>query len=166
VSEFERPPHRDRLAAGGRAVRPFKLTEVESWPEGLEILIEGELDAGSAEEFDQSLDRALDSAHLYVMIDLDRCEFIDVAVVKLLVVAQEQLLCRGHELLIFAATGQVRRMLEVVEAFDRRVLIGAPGDAPAAHERSPAAEDGSAQTGRGWAALSRLGPWFGGASPR
>ena len=140
----------------GNVVRAFKLTEVESWPQCLEILIEGEVDIGVTELFGDALGRAVDLDHLFVMVDLDRCEFIDIVAVKLLVVAQAQLSSRGQKLLIFGATGQVRRLLEAVEAFDSRVLVADAGDSPRDHEPFSSDVPPEPQDGRGRAALSRL----------
>ena len=84
------------------ATRAYRVTEIESWPECLELPI--------------------GSDHLYLLVDLDRCEFIDVVAVKLLVVAHALLSAQGTELLIFGATDQVRDAIEAVEASDRRVL--------------------------------------------
>ncbi len=98
------------------------MTEIESWPECLEILIEGEVDRFAAIELENTLERAAESDHLFVLVDLDRCEFIDVVAVKLLVVAHAQVSSRGQKMLIFGAADQVRRSIEAVEAFDDRVL--------------------------------------------
>jgi anti-anti-sigma factor len=111
------------------AARAFRLTEIESWPECLEILIEGEIDLLATEQLEDSLERAVESDRLYLLLDLERCEAIDLDAVKLLVVAHERLSDRGQELLIFGATDQVRRAIEAVEAFDDRVLR-AGGDSP------------------------------------
>jgi anti-anti-sigma factor len=104
------------------APRTFRVTEIESWPECLELLIEGEVDRFAAAEFEETLERAVESNHLYVLVDLDRCELIDVVAVKLLVVAHALLSAQGTELLIFGATDQVRDAIDAVEAFDSRVL--------------------------------------------
>ena len=108
--------------------RPFKLNEVESWPECLELLIEGELDLAACEVLRDALERALGSDHLYVIVDLDRCESIDIVAVKLLVVAYMHHSSRGEEFPIFGATGPVRRRIEGVHAFDDRVLLPATGE--------------------------------------
>jgi anti-anti-sigma regulatory factor len=105
------------------AHRSFRLDEVESWPECLEILIEGQLDLPASEVLRDSLERALDSHHLYLIVDLDRCESIDIVAVKLLVVAWSHHSSRGEEFLIFGARGGVLRKIEGVHAFDDRVLL-------------------------------------------
>jgi anti-anti-sigma factor len=104
------------------AARAFRVTEVESWPECLEILVEGKVDVLAAAELDEALERGVESDHQYVLVDLDRCELIDVVAVKLLVVAHSHLSSQGGELLIFGATERVRGAIEAVEAFDDRVL--------------------------------------------
>jgi anti-anti-sigma factor len=104
------------------ATRAFSVTEIESWPECLEVLIEGEVDRFAAVELQDTLERAAESDHLFVLVDLDRCEFIDVLAVKLLVVAYAQVSSRCQEMLIFGAADQVRSAIEAVEAFDDRVL--------------------------------------------
>jgi anti-anti-sigma factor len=103
--------------------RPFRLDEVESSPECLEILIEGDVDLAASEILRDSLQRALDSDHLYVIVDLDRCESIDIVAVKLLVVAHAHHSSRGEEFLIFGARRGVLREIEGVHAFDDRVLL-------------------------------------------
>ncbi len=106
----------------------FRLTEIESWPECLEILVEGEVDRPATARFEEALEGAVDSDHLYVLLDLDRCESIDLAAVKLLVLAHARLSDLGQEFMIFGATGGVRDAIEAVEAFDDRVLrtLGGP----------------------------------------
>jgi anti-anti-sigma factor len=108
--------------------RPFKLDEVESWPECLEILIEGELDLLASEILRDALERALDADRLYVIVDLDRCEWIDIVAVKLLVVAHAHHSSRGEEFLIFGASGEVLRKIEGIHAFDDRVLLSTTSD--------------------------------------
>jgi len=104
------------------AARAFRVTEVESWPECLEILVEGEVDGAAAADLEEALERAVGSDHQYVLVDLDRCELIDVVAVKLLVVVHAHLSSQGGELLIFGATERVRGAIEAVDAFDDRVL--------------------------------------------
>jgi hypothetical protein len=52
--------------------RPFRLDQVESWPECLEILIEGELDLPATEILRGTLERALDADRLFGATDLVR----------------------------------------------------------------------------------------------
>jgi hypothetical protein len=52
------------------ASRAFRVTEIESWPECLELLIEGEVDWFVAAEFEETLERAVESDHLYLLVDL------------------------------------------------------------------------------------------------
>jgi hypothetical protein len=139
--------------------RAFGLTEVGSPPQGLEILIEGDLELGAGAVCGNALERALDVDPRHVMVDLDRCGLIDPVSVKFRVVAREHLPCRREELLIFGATGQVGGALEAIGAFDDRVLISA-GDPAAACGPSAAAVPTQAGRGRMRGALSRLRPRF------
>jgi hypothetical protein len=43
------------------AARAFRVTEIESWPECLELLIEGEVDRFAAAELEEALLRAVES---------------------------------------------------------------------------------------------------------
>ena len=43
----------------GRSSRPFRLIEVESWPECREIVVEGRIDSEAIGEFEDSLLRVL-----------------------------------------------------------------------------------------------------------
>ena len=112
----------------GRAAtaRAFKLSEQVSWPECLEVLIEGGVDRAAATELEGVLERAADSDHLYVIVDLERCQAIDIGAAKHLVVAYQQLSSQGRRLMIFGARAGVRHRLEAIEAFDARVLIADP----------------------------------------
>jgi anti-anti-sigma regulatory factor len=98
--------------------RPFQLAEVESWPECREIIVEGQVGPGTIDAFETSLRRVVESDHDYVLIDLDRCESIDVGTVKQLVVARQHLSDQRREMLVFGAAGEVRRLLEDVGLFD------------------------------------------------
>jgi anti-anti-sigma regulatory factor len=96
----------------------LRLHEVESWPECREVIVEGRLDAKASGRWDHCLRRIEDSDHDHVIIDLDRCESIDAAAVKRLVVVRELLSAESRELLVFGAVGEVRRKLEDIGAFD------------------------------------------------
>jgi len=143
-----------RRASG--PIRAFKLTEIESWPECVEILIEGEVDREATEVFRDALEGALDCDRLYVIVDLARCELIDVAAAKLLVVAHAHLSARGAQLLIFGAAGQVRRALDAIEAFDSRVLVVEEAGSRSGRERSSDRVPPPPRGGLRRAVLSRL----------
>lgn len=98
--------------------RPFRLVEVESWPECREVIVEGRLEREALGEFDDCLLRALEAPHEYLLIDLDRCEDIDVEAVKQLVIARQRFSDQQRELVVFGAEGRVREILEKVGAFE------------------------------------------------
>ncbi len=98
--------------------RPFRLTEIESWPECREVIVEGGVGPETIGEFEACLTGALESHHDIVLIDLDRCEAIDVEAAKQLVVTWQRLSDQGRELLVFGAEGRVREILDRVGPFD------------------------------------------------
>jgi anti-anti-sigma regulatory factor len=100
--------------------RPFRLTEVESWPECREVIVEGRVGPETIEEFEACLTRVLESHHDIVLIDLDRCESIDVEAAKQLVITWQRLSDQHRELLVFGAEGTVREILERVGPFALR----------------------------------------------
>jgi len=92
----------------------LKLSKRAIWPGCDEIEVEGELDLAVADRLRLLLDRsAHDSRH--VLVDLKGCDFVDVAVLEVLVEADERLAARGCQLLLFGARGQPRRLLEVTD---------------------------------------------------
>lgn len=107
-------------AEGRRGVpaRPFRLIEVESWPECREVIVEGRVGPEANAEFEACLLRALESDHDWVLFDFDRCEYLDLDAAKQLVVLWQRLSDQRRELLVFGAVGQVRRVLEGIGAFD------------------------------------------------
>jgi anti-anti-sigma regulatory factor len=110
----------ERRTVTGAPVEPrsFRLSEIESWPECREVIVEGSVDFRVLDQFADCLERLPESDNDYVIVDLDRCEFLDVVAIKQLVVAREVLSAQRCEMLIFGARDQMRRRLETVGAFD------------------------------------------------
>lgn len=96
-------------------MRPFRLIEWDSSPGCRRIQVEGEVDLAVAERLGQALRRARWSRRL--AIDLERCDFVDLAALALLARAghtgqaeDRQVTihgARGQPLRLFAATGLV-----------------------------------------------------------
>ena len=95
-----------------RLMTDFRLSEQDLWPGCHEIDVAGELDLAVSFELGAALDRAVDN-RLHVLIDLSRCEFIDVSGVAALVRGHERLTAHGLQLLLYGVHGQVRRLLNV-----------------------------------------------------
>jgi anti-anti-sigma factor len=114
-------------------VRAFKLTEKVCWAECLEILVEGELDLATAEQLRNALDETVGSGLVYVVVDLERCEFLDATALSAMVEAQKRLADNGQELLISAAGGQAERLLTVTAALDPRCVFGEVEEGMHAH---------------------------------
>jgi anti-anti-sigma factor len=115
------------------SVRAFKLTEKVCWAECLEILIEGELDMATAGQLRDALDETVGSGPVYVVIDLQRCEFLDATALSAMVDAQRRLADNGQELLVYAAGGQAERLLTVTAALDRRCVFAEAEEGMHAH---------------------------------
>jgi anti-anti-sigma factor len=93
-------------------MRPFGLIERESSPGSRRIRIEGELDLAVAERLCQALRRAAGSRR--VLVDLEGCDFLDLAAVALLVSA-----CRDGRpgscwVTVHGPRGQPLRLLAVM----------------------------------------------------
>jgi anti-anti-sigma factor len=94
---------------------PFALSEREIWPACREIAIEGELDLAVSERLRVVLDRAV-AERQHVLIDLSRCDFLDVRALAVLIQADRDLRAHGRQLLLQGAHGQVRRLLSKTAA--------------------------------------------------
>jgi anti-anti-sigma factor len=93
-------------------MRPFGLIERESSPGSRRIRIEGELDLAVAERLRQALRRAAGSRR--ILIDLEGCDFLDLAAVTLLVSACRDGRPGGCWVTVHGARGQPLRLLAVM----------------------------------------------------
>jgi hypothetical protein len=90
-------------------VRAFKLTEKQSRPGGLEILVEGEVDLAVCEQWSGTLRKAAERQDVaYVLIDLAQ--------------AEANMVAEGQELRVFGAAGQAQRILAQTELIAMRSL--------------------------------------------
>jgi anti-anti-sigma factor len=105
-------------------MRVFKLTEKVCSAECLEISIEGELDLATAEQLRRVLEQAVGSGFLYVVVDLERCEFLDATALSAIVEGRRRLASFGQELLVYGAGGQAERLLSLTEALESRSVLG------------------------------------------
>jgi anti-anti-sigma regulatory factor len=108
--------------------RPFRLTEIESWPECREVIVEGGVGPETIGEFEACLTRALESPHDLILIDLDRCEAIDVEGAKQLLITRQRLSDQRREMLLFGAEGKMREILERIGALEPRPAPTRPSD--------------------------------------
>jgi anti-anti-sigma factor len=90
----------------------FILSERNFWPGCRELDIVGELDLAVCDRLRAALDEAV-AKRLHVLVDLSRCDFIDVSGVQALVQGHDRLATHGRQLLLYGVQGQVKRMLSV-----------------------------------------------------
>lgn len=89
----------------------FELKSREPRPGCREIVVEGELDLAVAERMQAALNEVL-GAEL-VLVNLERCEFLDSTGIALLVRAHERAAEAGGRLAVVGAANQVERVLAV-----------------------------------------------------
>lgn len=91
-------------------MRPFRLLERESSPGCHRIQVEGELDLAVADRLREALRRVEGSRR--VLIDLERCDFVDLAALALLVRACSEARAGNRWITVYGARGQPLRLLE------------------------------------------------------
>jgi len=111
-------------------MRSFSLIEHASSPGCRRILIEGELDLAVADQLRRALGRAERSRR--VVVDLEHCDFIDLAAVALLLRAgrEGEGPARNPRVTIHGARGQPLRLLTVLGLADALVLREPQGSLP------------------------------------
>jgi anti-sigma B factor antagonist len=103
-------------------MRSFNLTEVDQRSGCREILVEGEFDLAVADQFQTCLDR-IDPEHVLVLINLERCEFIDSSGIALILRAHNRLAEQGRRVVIHGASNQVLRILSVTGLTSNGLVI-------------------------------------------
>ena len=106
---------------------PFALSEKEVWPGCREIEIEGELDLAVSDRLNTAIERATKERH-HILVNLSRCEFIDVSALTVLVQGHRSLQEHGRQLLLCGVQGQVRRLLSITGVSETGLM--ATSDAP------------------------------------
>jgi anti-sigma B factor antagonist len=109
---------------------PFKLAEREISPEAREIQIHGELDLAVANQLKVAISSC---GAAIVLIDLERCEFIDSTGIAVIVRAHNERLADGGRVVVHSPRAQVLRVLTVTGLTqnglvfgDREEVLGAP----------------------------------------
>jgi anti-sigma B factor antagonist len=93
-------------------LRAFKLIEEDLRPDCRKIQVEGELDLAVAEQLERALVR-IGAECREVLIDLERCEFIDSTGIAAIVHAHKQLAEQGGRVVVCAPAAQVLRVLSI-----------------------------------------------------
>ena len=115
-------------AAGARAAAQIERTVL--WAESRQISVRGELDLASAGALQSVFEETVASGLPCVVLDLSACEFLDAAVLGMIVRAGEQLAANGQELMVQGAAGQVERLIELATAISPEVRLNGPRIAP------------------------------------
>jgi anti-anti-sigma factor len=88
-----------------------------AWDGCAEVRLEGEFDLAVAPRLRSSLQRAV-ACSGDVLLNLERCEFIDACALASILDAEAKIVGRGGQLHIYRPRGQVRRLLELTGVCD------------------------------------------------
>ena len=100
----------------------LSLTEERS-PDGLVVHARGEVDASTASQFADALSKAADTPEGDLIVDLSRVEFMDVKGFAALLNAHRKAGDAGRKMIVVCPSGQVRRMLGLLDTSGRLSLI-------------------------------------------
>lgn len=93
-------------------MQQFNVTEQDLQPGYRDIQVQGELDLAVAGRLDEVLTAAVEQCD-YVLIGLERCDFIDSSGIAVILRAHNRLQEEGRRLVVYAATEQVLRVLSM-----------------------------------------------------
>ena len=93
-------------------MRSFKLAEFDRESGCREIRVQGELDLAVADRLQECLER-VGSGHVAILIDLERCEFIDSTGIALILRTHNLMAEQGRRLAVCAPSEQVLRVLSI-----------------------------------------------------
>jgi anti-sigma B factor antagonist len=114
-------------------MRTFRLVERSLKPGCHEIQVEGEVDLAVVDRLKEALEKAA-PAHNQILIGLQRCEFIDSTAISLLVHAHGQMADQGKRVVVYGASGQVRRILSITGLAQNGLVFESADDALSAPE--------------------------------
>jgi anti-anti-sigma factor len=92
----------------------------------LRILVEGELEPAVLDRLRALLRGAVGSKALLVEVDLENCDFLDLAALATLLGTKEELEEGGQRMRVVASSGQPRRLLSVTGCRSRLGVDGMP----------------------------------------
>lgn len=122
-------------------MRAFRLAEREVRPGCREIQVEGELDLAVAEELREMLD-GIDDQCREILIDLQRCDFIDSTGIAVIVNTHQQLGEQGRRVAMYAPTNQVLRILSITGLTSNGLVFESLDEALSGLEQATALEQG------------------------
>ena len=113
------------------SIQRFNVTERDLQPGCREIQVTGELDLAVAGKLDEVLDVAVDGAEM-VLIDLERCDFIDSSGIAVILRAHHRMTERGLRLAVHGPSDQVLRILSMTGLTSNGLVFDSAGEALAA----------------------------------
>jgi anti-sigma B factor antagonist len=94
------------------------------------VVVRGELDVASAQEFAAVLDRAVTSKRPVVAIDLSGLQFIDSSGLAALIKADQEVKSAGRRLTVVRGPRQVQQLLDLTGFSERLELVDSLDELP------------------------------------
>ena len=111
----------------------FQLVERQLQPGCHEIQIEGDLDLSVANRFQEALDR-VSPDHDRILIDLERCEFLDSTGIAVIVRTHTKMAEEGRRVTVHGASEQVLHILSITGLTENGLVFDNADEALAASE--------------------------------
>jgi anti-sigma B factor antagonist len=109
----ERAPRREPAAPDQPPFFEFGV-EVEALPDGTRVVaVAGDLDLHTAPEFERHLVGTTRNGATSLVVDLDRCTFIDSTALGILIGANRRLFATGRSIAVVTGEQNVRKVFEV-----------------------------------------------------
>jgi stage II sporulation protein AA (anti-sigma F factor antagonist) len=99
---------------------------VEEHPGQTRVVLTGELDIASTQQFERELAAAEGQARGVLVVDLRRVEFVDSTGLRALISADERARSAGRRLIVVRGPGAVERLLTITHLDQRLELVDDP----------------------------------------
>lgn len=104
---------------------PLQVT-AEEHPGQTRLVLAGELDIASTQQFEQQLTASEAQAPDALVVDLRRVEFVDSTGLRALISADERARSQGRRLIVVRGPGAVERLLAITQLDQRLELVDDP----------------------------------------
>ncbi len=104
---------------------PLEVT-AEEHPGQTRVVLTGELDIASTQQFERELTAAEAQAQDALVVDLRRVEFVDSTGLRALISADERARAAGRRLIVVRGPGAVERLLTITQLDQRLELVDDP----------------------------------------
>jgi anti-anti-sigma factor len=104
---------------------PLEVT-AEEHPGQTRIVLAGELDIASAQQFERQLEAAEAQGEDALVVDLRDVEFVDSTGLRALISADERVRSRGRRMIVVRGPGAVERLLTITQLDQRLELVDDP----------------------------------------